>query len=140
MKPPSYFPSLTTEWHNASYDAISPTQPSLSVANKTVVITGAGRGIGAEAVRAFAMAGAARIALIGRTVATLSQTRATVAAEYPSLPLSIHIADVADEAAMKEVVETIGAWDVLILNAGQAGKPGPIADAKPEEWWRIFEV
>jgi len=46
MKPPSICPSLTAKWHNASYDAISPTRPFLSAANRTIVITGASRRIG----------------------------------------------------------------------------------------------
>jgi len=36
------------------------------MANKTIVITGAGRGIGTETVRALALAGAAHVTLIGR--------------------------------------------------------------------------
>ncbi len=70
MKPTAVFPSLTAEWHNASYDAIPPNQPSLSMANKAIVTTGAGRGIGTETVRALAIAGAAHVALIGRTNST----------------------------------------------------------------------
>lgn len=44
MKPP--FPSLTAEWHNDTYAAIDPRRPELSMKNESVIITGAGRGIG----------------------------------------------------------------------------------------------
>lgn len=39
MKPP--FPSVTTTWHNDTYAAISPSRSELSVAGKSVIITGA---------------------------------------------------------------------------------------------------
>ena len=140
MKPLAMFPSLTDEWHNASYDAISPSNPSLSVANKTVVITGAGRGIGAATVRAFAQAGASHIALVGRTSSNLSDTKSAVSATCPSVHMTIHTADVADTAAMTAIAKEIGGWDVLILNAGRIGKSGSVGDAEPDEWWGILEV
>lgn len=52
------FPSLTKAWHNASYPAISPSNTALSVAGKTIFITGGGAGIGLATARAFAAAGA----------------------------------------------------------------------------------
>ena len=68
MKPP--FPSVTEEWHNAPYDAISPTLPALSSAGKTVLVTGGGRGIGSRIAYAFAASGAgfALCSLYGRPV------------------------------------------------------------------------
>jgi hypothetical protein len=39
MQPP--FPAPVSNWHNDTYDAISPSRPELSVAGKTIVIIGA---------------------------------------------------------------------------------------------------
>lgn len=38
--------SFTKVWHSDTYPAINPTKPELSVAGKSVVITGGGAGIG----------------------------------------------------------------------------------------------
>lgn len=134
------FPSLTQTWHNTSYDAISPTRHELSVANKTVIVTGGGRGLGAEMARAFAAAGASRVVLIGRTQSTLSQTAERIGKEFASVSVSTYAADVADENAMGKVAKKVEKWDVLILNAGMLADPEPIETANVTDWWRIFEV
>ena len=138
MKPP--YPSLTAEWHNDTYDAICPSRPPLSVANKNVIVTGAGAGIGRESVKAYAMAGAAHISLLGRTLATLTQTKNIIETEFPSVRSSIYTVDVTDEAAMKKAAEGVGQWDILVLNAGITMKPSSIEHASVTEWWRVLEV
>ena len=139
MKAP--YPSLTENWHNTSYDAISPARHELSVANKTVIVTGGGRGLGPEIARAFAVAGASHVVLIGRTQTTLSQTAEKIEKEFSSVSVSTHAADIADEAAMGRVAETVKNWDVLILNAAVLSTPPQtIGKSEVADWWRIFEV
>ena len=138
MKAP--FLSLTETYHNASYDAISPTRPELSVAHKTIIVTGGGRGIGPEIARAYAAAGASRIVLLGRTQSTLSQTAEKIEKEFASVSVSTHTADIADQVAIEHVAEKVQKWDVLILNAGVLASPQPIAKSDPADWWRILEV
>lgn len=138
MKPP--FPSLTEAYHSTSYDAISPTRHELSVAHKTVVVTGGGRGLGPEIARAYAAAGASHLVLLGRTQATLSQTAEKIEKEFPSVSVTTHTADVADEAAVGKAAEKVGKWDVLILNAGVLAEPRSVAESDPTDWWRVFEV
>ncbi|KAH9230241.1 hypothetical protein K456DRAFT_1918798 [Colletotrichum gloeosporioides 23] len=60
--------SYTPTTHNASYEAISATNPSISAAGKVVLITGAGSGIGNAASFSFATAGAKALILLGRRV------------------------------------------------------------------------
>lgn len=138
MKPP--FPSLTEAYHSTSYDAISPTRHELSVAHKTVVVTGGGRGLGPEIARAYAAAGASHVVLLGRTQATLSQTAEKIEKEFSSVSVTTHTADVADEAAVGKAAEKVGKWDVLILNAGVLAAPRSVAESDPTDWWRVFEV
>lgn len=138
MKAP--LPSLTETYHHTSYDAISPTRHELSVANKTIVVTGGGRGLGSEIARAYAAAGASHIVLLGRTQTTLSQTAEKIQKEFASVSVSTHTADVADENAIEKVADEVGRWDVLILNAGLLADPQPIEKADPTGWWRAFEV
>lgn len=138
MKPP--FPCFTETWHNTSYDAISPTRSELSVANKTVIVTGGSRGIGAESARAFAAADASHVVLIGRTQSSLSETAESIQKEFASVSVSTYAADVADEAAMAKAADKFKNWDVLILNAGTLLEPRPVEKTEVTDWWRVFEV
>lgn len=138
MKAP--FPSLTENYHNASYDAISPTRHELSVANKTIIVTGGGRGLGPEIAKAYAAAGASHLVLLGRTQTTLSRTAEEIKKGFASVSVSTHTADVADEAAIAQAAEKVGKWDVLILNAGLLAEPHSIETSDPADWWRVFEV
>lgn len=138
MKSP--FPSLTETYHNASYDAISPTRHELSVADKTIIVTGGGRGLGPEIAKAYAAAGASHLVLLGRTQSTLSQTAEEIEKDFASVSVSTHIADVADEVAIGTVAEKVGKWDVLIMNAGLYAEPHSIEKSDPADWWRAFEV
>ncbi|KAH0490037.1 hypothetical protein TgHK011_001522 [Trichoderma gracile] len=135
MQPP--FPSATANWRNNTYAAISPERPELSASGKTVVITGAGSGIGRETASAFATAGATRIALLGRTEASLKQT----AAVLPStVSASVHVVDVASEESLAQAAAAIGTWDVLILAAGHVAAPSSIATSNFAEFWQSFET
>lgn len=138
MKAP--FPSLTENYHNASYDAISPTRHELSVANKTIIVTGGGRGLGPEIAKAYAAAGASHLVLLGRTQTTLSRTAEEIKKGFASVSVSTHTADVADEAAIAQAAEKVGKWDVLILNAGLLAEPHSIETSDPADWWRVFET
>ncbi|RAL17618.1 SDR family NAD(P)-dependent oxidoreductase [Aspergillus homomorphus CBS 101889] len=135
MSPP--LPSLTATWRNDTYAAISPSRPELSAAGKTVIIAGAGSGIGRATALAFAQAGASHIALLGRTEATLLETQRTLSATSKS---SVHVVSVTDEAALREVASTIGTWDILVLSAGHIADPAPIADTPVDNWWQSFET
>lgn len=138
MQPP--FPSLTSEWHNDTYNAISPSNPSLSVKGKTIVITGGGAGIGRETAKAYAEAGAAQVAILGRTQRTLSETKSIIDAQSPATKVTTHVVDVADEETVGKTATEIRGWDVLILNAGVGSEPTTIEKSNLGHWWRAYEV
>ncbi|KAL8900592.1 MAG: hypothetical protein Q9192_000979 [Flavoplaca navasiana] len=138
MQPP--FPSPVPTWHNDTYDAISPQRAELQSFGKTVVITGAGTGIGRETAVAFAMAGARRLILIGRTESTLSQTRASVQNHSSTITCLVFEADVTNERAMGKIAVEVGTWDILILNAGHLANPTPVASATLADYWASYEV
>ncbi|KAJ5190952.1 uncharacterized protein N7498_009937 [Penicillium cinerascens] len=133
MNPP--LPSFTSVWRNGPYEAISPSRPELSASGKTVIITGAGSGIGRATAVAFARAGADKLVLIGRNEAPLVETQKSL--ECGS---SVHAADVTDEKAIAEIAASTGKWDVMILAAGYVGRPASIRDSSVDDWWKSFET
>ncbi|KAK3649985.1 hypothetical protein LTR56_006572 [Elasticomyces elasticus] len=138
MKPP--FPSLTSEWHDDTYPSIDPKQPKLSMKGKTVVISGGGAGIGRGITQAFALAGASSIAILGRRQALLDECKGIVAAEFPEVVVTTHVADVTDELAVEKAAREVGEWDVLISNAGYLSSKAPLVESEPNEWWKGFEI
>lgn len=92
---------------------------------KTVIITGGGRGIGYGIARAFAKEGA-NLVLTGRTASTLEKAKENLEKDFGVKVLTM-TADGADEEGIKNViqktVDTFGGIHVLINNA-QTSKSG----------------
>ncbi|KAI0180594.1 putative NADP(+)-dependent dehydrogenase [Hypoxylon sp. FL1284] len=135
MQPP--LPSPTPTWRNDTYPAISPSRPELTAKGKTVIITGAGSGIGRETAIAFATAGAARLVLLGRTKATLDETASLLPSHVSK---EVFAVDVTQEDAIQRVATAVGTWDVLILGAGFVADRGPLASSSTDSWWQSFET
>ncbi|WP_199440441.1 SDR family oxidoreductase [Umezawaea beigongshangensis] len=108
-----------------------------NVAGEVVLITGAARGIGADAARRLAARGA-RVALVGLEGDLLEQ----VAAECGNGARAWE-ADVTDrealDAAVAGVVEHFGGIDVVIANAGIAAT-GFVRSMDPAAFERVVEV
>ncbi len=113
------------------------TRPTPSLAGRSVLITGAARGIGAELARKAAARGA-RVALVGLEPELL----AAVAAELGPAHLWVE-ADVTDpdalDAAVQRAEETFGGVDVVVANAGIAPL-GTVATSSARALARTVEV
>ena len=81
----------------------------MNVRNKTVLITGANRGIGRALVDEALRRGAMRVYAGTRGALQMADERVT--------PLTL---DVTDAAQIKQAVDQVGTLDVLINNAGVA--------------------
>ncbi|TAQ88559.1 hypothetical protein B7494_g3086 [Chlorociboria aeruginascens] len=121
------FPSPVA-WHNAPYPAIDPSSPNLSAKGKVVAITGGGAGIGLAITRAFAKAGASKIAILGRTESTLLEAKKSIEALYPELSISTYVADISEEVAVTKAFEKI------------RSELGLVDSYTVDEWWRGYEV
>jgi 3-oxoacyl-[acyl-carrier protein] reductase len=102
----------------------------MQVRSKTVVITGAGRGIGRALARRFAGCGA-NLALIDLNAIDLAETRTQ--SSVADIDVRCYTADVSDEvqvgAAMEQVANEFGCLDVVINNAGIV-KDAPLVKVK----------
>lgn len=105
---------------------------------KTVLITGASRGIGTDTARVFAAAGA-NVAMIARGADAIG----TLADEIGEKAIAIGC-DVSDYAAVAsavtQTVETFGGLDVLIGNAGVIEPISHLATADPAEWAHVIDI
>ena len=97
----------------------------------TALVTGGGRGIGANIARELARAGM-EVAVTGRTE---EQVRA-VAEEIGGRAL---VGDVSKREDVARWFGDVGAVDLLVANAG-TGNRGVAWEIDPLEWWRVFEV
>jgi NAD(P)-dependent dehydrogenase (short-subunit alcohol dehydrogenase family) len=98
------------------------------------LVTGGGRGIGANIARELADAGM-RVAVGARSRDQVD----AVAAEIGGLALELDVLSRASvEDAVARTESELGRIDLLVANAGVSGPGEPLAD--PDDWWRTFEV
>ena len=106
--------------------------------NKTVIITGASRGIGAAAARHFAELGA-NVALVARSAAAIEAIAGEIGPKARAFAV-----DVADYAAMEAMVaETkaaFGTVDILINNAGVIDPIARIDESDPAAWGQVVDI
>ncbi|WP_367109238.1 SDR family NAD(P)-dependent oxidoreductase [uncultured Psychrobacter sp.] len=112
---------------------------------KTVIVTGAGSGIGRATAIRFANEGAS-VVLVGRTAKTLEET----AKELPLDRTWIHTdtymtvtCDISVQSQVQEMVrrtvEKFGKIDILVNNAGKATQ-GRITDLSADDWKSAIDV
>lgn len=106
--------------------------------DKTVIVTGAGSGIGAATARRFAEEGA-NVVLVGRTRSKLKTVAASLAADR----VLLHEADVSDLAAVEALVAAtvarFGGLDVLVNNAGVAALGG-LMEASLDDYRKTMAI
>lgn len=136
---------FTSSIHSDTYDFIKPEQWDLS--SRTVLVTGASRGLGKENAISFARAGASNIAVAARSglddvVKEMKQVAQKAGRKEPNvLPLQVDVTDKNSvAAAATKIEERFGGLDIVINNAGYLENFKKIADADPEEWWKTWQV
>lgn len=106
--------------------------------DKTVIITGASRGIGAAAAREFAAAGW-RVALLARSEREIS----ALSDEIGDAAMALRC-DVADPVSLQAAVQTVmarwGRLDALINNAGTIDPIARLEDADVSAWGQSIDI
>lgn len=108
-----------------------------SFEGKSVVVTGAGGGIGASIARRFAAQGA-RVAVADIDEVAAKDLAAAIGNDAVGLTLDVRDAAAFDDV-VAAVVERFGGLDVLVNNAGVAVL-APIAQMKAEDFDRMIDV
>lgn len=105
---------------------------------KTILITGASRGIGAATARAFAQAGA-NVSLVARSTEAIAEIAGEIGEKALAIPCDVsRHAEV--EAAVAATARTFGGLDILINNAGVIEPIGHLAETDPEAWARTIDI
>ena len=104
----------------------------LNLAGRTVLITGASKGIGYAAAEAFAAEGC-HLHLVARTEADLDKAKESLHKAH-GVEVAVHPMDLSQPGAVEKLISASPDVDILVNNAGAI--PGGNLDAVDEERWR----
>jgi NAD(P)-dependent dehydrogenase (short-subunit alcohol dehydrogenase family) len=118
--------------------------PENLLTGKTILITGAGDGIGKAAANSYAALGATVI-LLGKTVRKLEQVFDEIVAKglaEPAIyPLDLIGATEDDYNNLKQtIIDEFGVLDGLLNNAGTLGPRKPIENITAQQWTEVLQV
>ena len=98
------------------------------------LVTGGGRGIGADIARVLARDGW-EVAVCARSRAQVEAVATEIGGEWMQV-------DVSDRASVERMVAEAGDVDLLVANAGvsEGHEPRPSWEIDLDEWWQVYEV
>ncbi|KAF5572253.1 short-chain type dehydrogenase [Fusarium pseudoanthophilum] len=136
---------VSTEVHNDTYAAISPSNFDLD--GVAVLIIGASRGLGLAMAISFAKAGASQIAVgarsgLSNSSASIIDAASRAGRKRPAvLELNIDVSDPASvDGAAARIRSEFGRLDIVINSAGILSGNGNIVDSEPDGWARNFDI
>ncbi|KAI2615480.1 NAD(P)-binding protein [Hypoxylon sp. NC1633] len=139
--------TFTKTIRHDTYEYIS--TKKLDLGGRSVFITGASKGVGKEIALSFAAGGCSMIGIGARSDLSSLEAEVKEAARKAGRTTEPKVVsmrlDVTSEDDVKAAAETISKefgrkLDVLVSNAGYLEEWLPIGEAKPDEWWRSYEV
>ena len=110
----------------------------MDMTGKTVMITGASRGIGAEAARVFANAGA-NVVLLARSQDGIAAIAGEIGERAIAIPCNVaRYSEMS--SAVATTLQVFGGLDVLINNAGIVDPISHLGDADPDAWGHLIDI
>ena len=110
----------------------------MDMTGKTIMITGASRGIGAAAARVFVEAGA-HVALLARSQSALAELAGDLGDKALAIPCDVtRYEEMA--AAVEATQDAFGGLDVLINNAGVIDPISLLGEADPADWAKAIDI
>ncbi|KAL8996042.1 MAG: hypothetical protein Q9169_004354 [Polycauliona sp. 2 TL-2023] len=147
--PPNVGGTLTPTLRHDTYPTIDPTKNEPGCRGKSVLISGAGKGLGRSIAISYARAGASHIAISARNLPEASAVcdevvQAAKGAGQDEPQTLALVMDVCDRASLDSAASTVrDAWgrlDILINNAAYLAPFISLADGDEEDWWHTWEV
>ena len=105
---------------------------------QTALVTGAGAGIG-EVIAARLAAAGARVAVADVNAEAAQSVAVKISNGAFALPVDITSVEQV-QAAIATVIETAGSLEILVNNAGIAGRAAPIWEQTDEDWHRVMNL
>lgn len=113
----------------------------MNLSGKSVIVTGAGRGIG-KVIAAKCASQGATVILLGRTLSELQEAQSEV--EKLGGGSYVKVCDISDERSVEEAVsfalEKCNSLDVLVNNAGVQPPIGPFSETGAAAWKKNIEI
>ncbi len=112
-----------------------------SLKGKTAIVTGGGRGLGAQIAQGFAEAGA-NVVLCSRKVEACEEVAAGLEKlGVQTLALACDVTKPEDIAnVVAQTITTFGRIDILVNNSGASWGGTPAIDMPYEAWQKVFDV
>ncbi len=113
----------------------------MTLADRVVLVTGGGHGIGRAIAEIFARDGS-RVAVADRSLEAAERVAAAIRGELggDAVPVTVDVRDAASvAAAVGEVIERFGQIDVLVNNAGIYPNT-PVVEMDEAEWDAVFDT
>jgi len=105
---------------------------------QTAIVTGAASGIGEAIARRLSEAGA-RVAIADIDPAEAAKTAAGIGSGAFPVSLDVTKPEMVSNA-VAEVLNAAGSIDIVVNNAGLAGKAAPIWEQTDEDWNKVFAI
>lgn len=103
---------------------------------KSVLVTGAGTGIGKAIAEQFAVAGASCIIIAGRRAEPLEDTKASIALLSPTCQVFVRSgADVADRASVKNLMDGLPQIPEILVHSAAVSLSTAAVDESNPDWW-----
>jgi short-subunit dehydrogenase len=145
MSLPSFETSFAKTYHKKPYLRLDPTQPSVSAAGKTILITAGHTGIGFSIAQNFTIAGASHVILLARRAEVLQAAAKELSTAHPKTQFHLFVASITDAPKIKEVFSEIRSQissniDVLVTSAALIASSGDALDTTSEELTATFDT